>query len=305
MSFSVISGKIRALSPLHLGSGLQTGNFYPTLSYIPGRAIRGMLGNYLFHEDRGLFEELRIKEAPPETGIYFRPALPEGTVAVPGHLKWCKRCGRRLRDMEPCPEDGHEGKKSGGFILIEGLKIGRLSPPELKRTISTKCPIMRKGHASPGSDEPLSPYNIEAIVQGSVFDFRCLVEEGLESEVMKALEKAGLFFGIGGFRSKGYGLVKFEGLRKIEDPMEAVKGRTMGDWLVLNSPGVFRNGEGKYLVGLKSDAGVVERYAKESLRLAGVSGELRLTGEQFVSQDYARGWSIEGKSHLDSIIPAT
>ena len=301
MEFTVIRGKIKALSPVHVGSGRQTGTFYPTLQYIPGRTVRGMLGNYLFHEDTSLFSELNINATNPEdSGIFFKPSLPEGCLAVPRHIKWCKRCGKLLAGHE-C-EDGHEGDRKGGFIIKESLRERELKKPKISTSISTKCPIMRQCHSSPGSGDPLSPYNIEAIDRGTVFDFYGIVNKDLENDVIRSLREAGIAYGIGGFRSKGYGLICFDDLQTIPRE-EYIHDKLEGDWLVLNSPGVFSDDSSThYYVGFDEQA--MLRYVDRNLRMTGNKGEIVFMKQQYIIPDFARGWSIEKRSNLDRIIPA-
>ncbi|RJS71532.1 MAG: hypothetical protein CW694_04950 [Candidatus Syntrophoarchaeum sp. WYZ-LMO15] len=290
----ILRGTIRAISPIHIGT-VGTGNYHPTLPYIPARTIRGMLGNYLFNEKRDLFEKLRIDD-DENPSIHFKPALPEGSVASPLILRWCKRCGKLIEELDKdCPECLQEGKKRGGLMLEESLSSKKFRSPEIRSSIDTKCPITRRGHTSPGERYSLSPYNIGALLPGSEFDLRCVLPGKYVDEVKDAFREAGIFYGIGGFRSKGYGMVEFDftGEEGIDGYIERRSSEFDGSSLlmVLNSPAIFEEDSG-YTIGLK------ERLLEEEL------GKVRVIKQVF-SEDRARGWEIKGGYRLGKIIPAT
>ena len=50
----VMKGTITSVSPLHFGNGRARGTFSQTLSYVPGRTIRGMIGWYLY-QNTGIY----------------------------------------------------------------------------------------------------------------------------------------------------------------------------------------------------------------------------------------------------------
>lgn len=288
----ILGGVLKAITPLHIGT-MGTGNYHPTLSYIPARTMRGMLGNYLFNQNTNLFDQIKIdNDKKPE--IFFKSTLPKGSVASPLILKWCKRCKKLVGADNECKDEKcrHEGKKIGGFMLKESFDEKRFLKDSLKMAIDTKCPITRKGHTSPGADGKLSPYNIGILGAGSEFDFRCIVPEKYAEDVKDALNAAGFFYGIGGFRSKGYGMVEFEfnNEERVEDYIERRISELSGTLLmVLNSHAIFKDEDG-YLIGFKEDL----------LDLGSVEIE-----KQVFSEDRARGWLIKGGYRLGRIIPAT
>ena len=73
-----ITATIKALSPLHIGTGKKSGTFARTLDYLPGRTIRGMVGYHLYTNNRDLFDAMRISEdnEMAKTGVFFKDALP-------------------------------------------------------------------------------------------------------------------------------------------------------------------------------------------------------------------------------------
>ena len=289
----ILSGVMKAITPLHIGT-MGTGNYHPTLPYIPARTIRGMLGNYLFNENKSLFDRIEIDNDKKPEKMFFKPALPENSVASPLILKWCKRCKKLVGDDNECRDEEclQEGKKIGGFMLKKSFDEKRLSTYSLKTAIDTKCPILRKGHTSPGADDKLAPYNIGVLDAGSVFDFRCVVQDEYMDDVKDALSYSGLFYGIGGFRSKGYGMVEFEfnNEESVKDYIDRRISELSGTLLmVLNSHAIFKD-EGGYMIGFKDNL----------LNLGSVKIK-----KQVFSEDRARGWLIKGGYRLGRIIPAT
>lgn len=244
--YSLLKGKITALEPIHIGTGKIIGNFNPSERYISAKVIRGMLGNYLHEEKSEELERTKIDDDDsPE--IFFKPTLPEDTVAVPRNIMWCKRCKKLLGTEDQCEECGQEGKKEKGFMNKTTLAEKKFNKCEVKTTISTKCPINPKTLTSYEEEGGLSPYNIESIIPGTRFDFRLVLKNELIDEVKKWLKEAGIFYGVGGFRTRGYGSVAFNDWKR-PIPAEEYIQQKVNEWdsktlrLVLNSPGVFIKG---------------------------------------------------------------
>jgi hypothetical protein len=296
----ILRGVLSAISPLHIGT-MGAGNYHPTLKYVPARTLRGMLGNYLFHTDKKLFNELQITE-DDSNKLIFKPALPKDSLASPLILSWCKRCGRLIKEDE-CTECLHEGKGRGGFMQNASYEDQRFKSSTMKLRIDTKCPITRRGHTSPSDRYELAPYNIGALNAGTEFDFRCIVADEYVAKVKEALKEAGILYGLGGFRSKGYGLVEFE-FKKEEPETEYIEQRTseLTDsalLMVLNSEAIFED-SGGYVIGFKPE------ILNKDL------GTVTIQKQKF-SESKARGWMInrgvrKGNKNgygLDRIVPAT
>ena len=68
-----LTGVMKTVSPLHIGTGKKRGTFSETREYVPGRAIRGMVGYYLHSNDFELFKKLRIDEDSDmgKTGVFL------------------------------------------------------------------------------------------------------------------------------------------------------------------------------------------------------------------------------------------
>jgi len=301
----ILNGRITALEPLHIGNGITVGTFVQTLPYIPARSIRGMLGNYLFNEKKDLFEALRINDdGKPQ--LYFKPALPLGSVAAPLAFRWCKKCNSLLSVGE-CPNDFHEGEKRGGFMLRSSLKTKKFEPARISKSINTKCPINPQRHASYAEDEELSPYNIESIVAGTAFDFRLVLPKEFLKEVRDSLVESGVFYKIGGFRSRGYGMIKFD-FDGTESVSDFVKRRSIeiqrDSWMVFNSPAVFqRKGSSRYFIGLTHE--ILYQYLSAIAERTNVGSldEIKLH-HSIYKQTHVRGWKIAEKYYLDKILPA-
>lgn len=316
-----LSGVIRNKTQLHLGTGKKTGTFSATLDYIPGRTIRGMVGYYLYNNNRELFDALRIDEDSDmgQTGVFFKNANPlfekKVTVASPASSKWCKKCGMEMEiDEKECSAtiDGrnclHEGKKVTGFITKESLYSGKIEKVKVGTIIETKCPIIRSGHTSPSSDFALSPYHIESIKPGNEFGFRCIVEEKHVDGLKKSLIEAGVFSGIGGYRSRGYGTVVIEDIKEkpvseVLDARENEIGSMSDKLLVTNSQMVLMQNE-QSVVGFNS---TFNEYASKTSKLSGNDSILELSDEneshQKVVGGIARGWSIKNGNKVSDIIP--
>ncbi|MEA1985254.1 MAG: RAMP superfamily CRISPR-associated protein [Euryarchaeota archaeon] len=318
-----LTGTLTAVSPLHIGMGKKSGTFAKTLEYIPGRTIRGMIGYYLYTNKRELFNKLRISEDMDmsNTGVYFKDALPrsgdQDTVASPVSLRWCKKCAHLMEhkatechnvvDDEKCL---HEGKKVAGFIILGSVNSGELKIAQVNTQISTKCPITRDGHTSPGSDNESSPYHIEGIVPGTKFRFKCLVEDEYVDDLKETLTEAGVFAGLGGYRSRGYGTVAFtnitetpvsEVIRKRSSEISGIRNVMM----VTNSPMILRNDD-MSVIGFGDR---FEEYAAKTSVSGNSSGTCIIEqGEedqvkQRLTEGIARGWSIKDGNKVSEIIP--
>ena len=326
-----ITAIMKALSSLHLGTGKKSGTFARTLEHVPGRTIRGMVGYYLYTNDRELFDAMRIGEDEDmgRTGVFFKDALPlyqsdkgmlKRSVLAPSALKWCKKCGHLIdNEKEGCSnvENGklclQEGKKFTGFMSHDSLDILKLEKVSVATNISTKCPITRSGHTSPGSDFKLSPYHVESIVPGTSFEFKCLVEDEFADRLISTLKEAGIFAGIGGYRSRGYGTVAFSEFKEIPvSELIEQKASKISEienvMLVANSPMIIRSGE-KSIIGFDSS---FEEYVNKTLAISGYSGTFSLSinaisgleplSRQRITRGIARGWSIKNGNKVSEII---
>ncbi len=320
-----LTGRIKTVSPVHIGTGKKTGTFAKTLGYLPGRTLRGMVGYYLYNNDRELFNRLKLSEDKDmsNTGIFFKDALPFftnknsellPTIACPIVLKWCKKCHHLIEDeKEGCKnlvdekECLQEGKKLVGYITPQSLDKGILEEGSVQRHISTKCPITRNGHTSPGSDYELSPYNVEGIVPGSWFGFKCIVEDEYAEDIKEALNRAGVFSGIGGYRSRGYGTIVFSDLqeRSVADIIEERKA-AISDlnevMLVSNSQLILKKGGGS-VIGFDD---TFEEYSSKVPHLNS-GGICQVSCDdngprQRLSRGTARGWSIKNENKVSEII---
>ncbi len=298
----IITAKITALSPLHPGTGRTEGTFHPCYDYIPARVLRGCIGNYLFNHERKLFNELRINKCAGETNIFFKSAFPENKVAMPRILKWCKGCNKLfLENDKECGNERclQEGSSRSGFITLEELQNKQINIEDKdtnKKSIITKCPIIRETHTSPPEKGGLSPYSIEAINKGARFDFWCVVKG--DFDLQDHLENAGLFYGVGGFTSRGYGTVLFESneYTKEEYKKELIekfnKEECNETLMVLNSPAIFEGDDENYIVGFDKN-----KWGN---------------GKSAISETLARGWEVncdkkdkESISHITKLIPST
>lgn len=318
---NLIEGIITAISPLHIGSGRSKGTFIKTLDYIPGRTIRGMLGYYLFKNDEQLFKSSGINEDIDisKMGVFVKNAYPVGgndlIVFSPHWFNWCKKCGKlfekndseckNIVNNRPCL---HEGKKYQGFILFISISKKELEVPKIQlKQIVTKCPITRNGHASMGGAErgyELGPYHIEGIKTGEKFRFKMLVRDELTDKILESLKNAGIFYGLGGFRSRGYGSIIFNNIEKSNLETK-IKKREMeismmkSKLLVMNSQMILRKGD-ETIIGFDT----FKEYASRTLQLLGSNGNIDVEQDDAkISSSIAAGWSLKHRNSLSELIP--
>ena len=313
------------VSPLHIGTGKKRGTFSETREYVPGRAIRGMVGYYLHSNNLELFKKLRIDEDSDmsKTGVFFKDALPryvnekdssiiKSTVASPISLQWCKKCKSLMEyKSTECSNsiNGkkclHEGKKITGFITKDSITAHKLEKASVNKAIATKCPITRGGHTSPGLDYELSPYHIESISPKTEFGFRCIIEDEFVDDIKNTLKEAGVFGGLGGYRSRGYGTVAFTQMK--ESPVdEVIKNRAnelsqiSSLMMVTNSPMIIRDDEIP-IIGFDSQ---FCDLASKTFALSGHDGVLQLKHDvkQRITGGIAAGWSIKYENRVPEII---
>lgn len=316
-----------------MGTGKKSGTFSETRGYLPGRTIRGMIGYYLYSNERELFDKLRISEDTDmsNTGVFFKDALPvymdkktsteKPTVASPVSLKWCKKCDALMEyGTKECNNNVsgkkclHEGKKVAGFITKDSIVTGKLEKSDVKKHIETKCPITRGGHTSPGSDFELSPYHVESISPKTKFSFRCIVEDEFADDLKKVLDEAGIFSGLGGYRSRGYGTVAFSEISESQ-VSDVIKKRASeisnisNLMMVTNSPMILMN-EASSIIGFGTEFGNrFDECATKTLAFSGYEGKLHFDlynndqVKQLLNEGIARGWSIKNGNKVSEVKP--
>ena len=298
MNEVILEGSFVALSDLHIGTGKKKGNFHPTETHVTAKALRGMLGTYLYHYDRELFKESKIGKY--DSAFRFFPSYPSGSIPVPSNLKWCKKCGRLLeKDGGACPEDGNEGTRKSGLFKMESLKNKMFeSAEDLGKTIHAKVPITRSTGTSPKKEDKLKPYNIEVFGKGVAFDFMMKCPEKMADKISEYLTEAGLIMGVGGFRSRGMGTIFFKEIRvkSLEDKKkELMKDMDEELLLLVTSPVIIKNENG-YIIG----------FDKHSLQTAGLPViAVKQKFSRYI-KGYARGWNYASDVYkLEEMVPAT
>ncbi|MCA1917600.1 RAMP superfamily CRISPR-associated protein [Methanospirillum hungatei] len=318
----MIKGTITSVSPLHFGNGRARGTFSQTLSYVPGRTFRGMIGWYLYQYNRELFDACGLAEDhdPEKMHVFFRNGYPlsdkERSVYAPLKSRWCKKCGSLIEnDENECTHtvDGRlclqEGKKHTGLVGMKSFYERRLVQPDpVPKRLETKCPITRDGHTSMGSGWQLSPYHIEGIEPGVSFGFVLLADDRVVDDVVHTLNEASYACGLGGFRSRGYGLVDFSVTTCISDD-EYIISRSSElserdeHLLILNSPCILRT-------GVSSRIGIDQEFFEtinQRLESKGYKGDLAPGSDPnpYITRSVVRGWSLKNGNMVDEIVPAT
>lgn len=318
----VVKGTIRSVSPLHFGNGRARGTFSQTLSYVPGRTIRGMVGWYLYQYNREMFDTCGLAEDhdPEKMHLFFRSGYPlsegERSVFPPIKSRWCKKCGSLIEnDENECTRviDGRlclqEGKKHTGLVAKRTFSERKLIQPDtVPKRLETKCPITRDGHTSMGSGWQLSPYHVEGIEPGVSFGFVMLADDAVANDMVQTLNDASYACGLGGFRSRGYGLVDISVDSRVSDD-EYIASRSAdfskGDeyFLILNAPCILRTGASS-TIGL--DRSFFESINKR-LESKGYKGDIAPGSDPspYITRSVVRGWSLKNGNMVDEIIPAT
>jgi len=247
-----LTGVLKTLEPLHIGSGRRTGVIKHSLPYIPGSFIRGAVGTALVkaacklerpstqHEECEYFEECAYTRIFGGIGgktskIFIRYAYPVhlgcgGTYRpAPKTLYRCdnSQCGRLYDTLSPpdrCKTETCEGrvKPYRGFICDKcgaensrPVSLLRTTSTAIDRGLSTAAMVQNQGQTAG------TLHTIEAIPRGAKFQLDVILHRDLEEElgILEAIFARALpEEGLGGSKSRGYGKVSVEGL-KIE-PVE-------------------------------------------------------------------------------------
>ncbi|MHA1407927.1 MAG: RAMP superfamily CRISPR-associated protein, partial [Candidatus Heimdallarchaeaceae archaeon] len=277
---------------------------HPTLHFIPGRTLRGMIGNYLFQQDKNLFTKIAISEEDVnQTKILFKPSLPKNTKIIGKNIRVCKKCKKIVKE-QLCPSCKHETTQESGYGNFEVLKKeGRLQKVEVQTTITTHAPISRKTHTTDPEME-LKPFNVESILPGTEFDFTIILDNEFTEQIKQIFNEAGTYFGLGGFRSKGYGEVEFTNIEvSSSDNLDFAyyeKGL-----LIANSEIIFQYDEKQNFIGFQEK--IMKKYLQKSYKLLygqeSSQFSLKVFSQQ-IRESLARGWSISNSSHLDRLEPS-
>ena len=258
-SYYRIRGVITAEEPLHIGSGRRTGVIKHSLPYIPGSFIRGALGTALVkvvckldkpltdHRSCSHYEDcvyVRLFEKPHKSSrIFIRYTYPLhlscGGVyrPAPKTLYQCEnsQCRKLFDTLIPpdrCDTCGGRVKPYTGFVCDKCRQVER-RPIRLSRFTSTAIDRARETAAMiPGPMEAAGTlHTLEAVPKGSKFLLEATVHRDLSDarDVLKAVFERGLpDEGIGGSRSRGYGMVSVHDLHIDTVEIEEVERRADG-----------------------------------------------------------------------------
>jgi len=251
-----LSGVLRAVTPLHIGSGVTTGVIKRCRSFIPGAVLRGAVGSALVkimckldrplveHENCDYFDEcvyaqLFGEEFGKSSRVFFR-------YAYPLHLKCSRvfrpvaktlhRCSnpqcRKVFDVFVAPPECDVAGCGGSVKPVRGFRCescGELEARPVRISRVTLTAIDRgKGSAAQvggvGGEGVGTLHTLEVISSGSRFGFDVVVHEKFGGSVgllRNVLERSLPDEGIGGAKSRGLGKVVVENL-KVEAVDSAV-----------------------------------------------------------------------------------
>jgi len=240
-----LKGILRAVTPLHVGSGFRTGIIKHCRPFIPGSVIRGAVGTTLIkvvcrldkplveHEKCAYFDEcvyaqLFGEEFGKSSKVFFRYAYPLhlgcGGVYRPS-AKTVYRCSnpqcRRVFDAfippRECPTCGGSVKPFNGYQCdgcggLESfpIKVSRVTLTAIDRGKVSAATVPGVGEEAAGT-----LHTLETIAPGSRFNFEVIVhgEMGNTVDLLRnVIERALPDEGIGGAKSRGLGKVVVEDL---------------------------------------------------------------------------------------------
>jgi len=323
-----LSGVLRAVTPLHIGSGVTTGVIKRCRSFIPGAVLRGAVGTALIksvcrldkpvveHEQCEYFGEcvyaqLFGEEFGKSSKVFFRYAYPLhltcGDVFQPV-AKTLYRCSnpqcRRLFDTFVPPGECEVEGCSGSVKPVRGFRCsgcGVLEPVPVRVSRVTLTAVDReKGSAArvgEGEEGGGTLHTLEVVERGSRFGFEVIVHGGFGDAVgllRNVLERALPDEGIGGAKSRGLGKVVAEDLR-VEAVDSAVLERRAGEFDVrrfrvrLVSPMVLGDG----LLGSSDFASRFASVLLEGVRRA-YSWAFR-EGKPALPDVVLRRWAVSGE----------
>lgn len=256
-----LSGVIKAVSPIHIGSGKRTGVIKRCRPYIPGSFIRGAVGTALIksvcrrssplvnHEDCEYFDDcvyagLFGEEFGKSSRVFFRYAYPlhlscEGGVFRPAP-KTLYRCSnpqcRRVVDSFVAPDKcGCEGSfkpyrgfrcESCGELMPLPVGLSRVTLTAVDRSLRSAARVGGVGEEASGTI-----HTLEVIDVGSRFYFEAIMDRrcGAEASMLRnVVERALPDEGIGGSKSRGLGKIEVESL-KLEAVDTTVLERRAGE----------------------------------------------------------------------------
>jgi len=239
-----LTGTIRAVSPLHIGSGRRTGMIKHSFSFVPGSFLRGAAGVSLMravckheeplkeHEKCEFFEDCLYarffgEEMGKSSKVFFRFAYPVhigcGGVfqPAPRNLYTCRnpQCKKVFVTFEPpekCDVCGGSVKPYRGYqCSVCGLLEQR---PVYTSRLTLTAIDRRKVSAAQivvGEESTGTLHTLEVINRDSRFWFEVLVHPDLcdaFSQVENVLRRALPDVGIGGSKSRGLGKIEVEDL---------------------------------------------------------------------------------------------
>ena len=241
-----ISGVLRAVTPLHIGSGVRTGVIKRCRSYIPGAVLRGAVGTALIkaicrldeplveHEKCEYFNEcvyaqLFGEEFGKSSRVFFRYAYPLhlkcGGVFRPAP-RTLFRCSnpqcRKVFDAFVAPDEcdvcGWSVKRFYGF-RCDGCGVLEREPVSVSRVTLTAVDREKRSAAQVGDvggEAAGTLHTLEVVERGSRFGFEIVVHGGFGDAVgllRSVLERALPDEGIGGAKSRGLGKVAVEDVK--------------------------------------------------------------------------------------------
>lgn len=249
-----LSGVLRAVTALHVGSGARTGVIKHCRSYIPGSVLRGAVGTAIIksvcrlekplvnHEsceffDECLYAQLFGEEFGKKSNVFFMYAYPLhlgcGGVFLPAPktLNRCQspQCRKEFDALVPPVECDvcHGGVKAFDGFKCDGCGLLESQPVAVSRLTLTAVDRGKVSAAQVGGGFG-TLRTLEVVPRDTRFAFSMLVDgdfgialDKLKFAVVKGLPDEG----VGGGKSRGLGKVEVENVRVEELDSEFVEKR--------------------------------------------------------------------------------
>jgi CRISPR/Cas system CSM-associated protein Csm3 (group 7 of RAMP superfamily) len=332
-----LHGTLKALTPLHLGSGLTTGIIKHTKLFISGAVLRGAIGTAIMkavckhsqprtdHENCEYFENCVYarmfgEEFGKSSKVFFRFSHPlhlecgGAFQPTPKTLHQCTnpQCKRPYDSFIPpkvcqCGFDvkPYQGYRCSSCKALEKrpVRISRITLTALDRQKLSAVQVL-----GPKGELYGTLHTLEVLERNSRFAFEILVwgDGGLIDVIKTAVERALPDEGIGGSKSRGLGKIAVERIdveeldsSLVEKRAEELDARNFSVRLI--SPMVVQNGElltpGQLLEAARRAYTLIFRRGKPKLP--------KVEREEFKAISYERfsGWSLRYQ-HRKRIEPA-
>lgn len=303
-----ITGRIKCISPVHIGSGQRTGVLKHSSRYIPGSFLRGATGIAALKiagKESEFFSELFSNEDLGSSEIFFKNAYPihlgcEGRF-IPSRLtvsmcrnRQCKKIFDSFDVISECDVCGNSVKPFSGTCCD---KCGKFDDKVIQTSRIASTAVDREKYSATAG----SLHLIETIPKGTMLSFDVIVSRNLDNhleQICSLMERALPDEGIGGSKSRGLGQIDCSvKMQEIESDQIVAKGIENTFQIQCVSPMILdKLQESSVLEAARRAYSWIFQKGKPSLTEISLKNQ-RIKYEQF------SGWSLKTNQRR-AIIPA-